>query len=100
MFPAEHSRRSRARQRDDEIVRFRSARSRHVHAPCEMVSMSALGQKQTYALQKAMSALPLKADIRGAKTNVRFGPKADIGNDYDLSGSNATTRGKITRLAG
>jgi hypothetical protein len=26
-----------------------------------------------------MSALPLKADIRGAKTNVRYGPKADIG---------------------
>ena len=25
--------------------------------------MSALGHKQTYALQKAMSALPLKADI-------------------------------------
>jgi len=25
--------------------------------------MSALGQKQTFALQKGMSALPLKADI-------------------------------------
>ena len=27
--------------------------------------MSALGQKQTFAMQNAMSALPLKADIRG-----------------------------------
>jgi hypothetical protein len=26
--------------------------------------MSALGQKQTYAVQNVMSALPLKADIR------------------------------------
>jgi len=30
--------------------------------------MSALGQKQTYALQKAMSALPPKAD---AKADIR-----------------------------
>jgi len=28
--------------------------------------MSALGQKQTYAVQQAMSALPPKADICGA----------------------------------
>jgi hypothetical protein len=40
--------------------------------------MSALGQKQTFAPQKVMSALPPKADIGGAKRNVRFGPKADI----------------------
>ena len=41
--------------------------------------MSALGQKQTYALQNAMSALPPKADMCGAGTHVCFGPKADIG---------------------
>jgi hypothetical protein len=58
--------------------------------------MSALGQKQTFAPQKAMSALPHsdhesghvpmvmsalppKADMRGTKRNVRFGPIADIG---------------------
>src|SRR5262249_28753738 len=41
--------------------------------------MSALGQKQTYAVQKGMSALPPKADMCGATRNVRFGPKADIG---------------------
>jgi hypothetical protein len=40
--------------------------------------MSALGQKPTCAMQKGMSALPPKADIRGALAHVRFGPKADI----------------------
>jgi hypothetical protein len=39
--------------------------------------MSALGQKQTYAVQEAMSALPSKADMFGAKKNVRYGPIAD-----------------------
>jgi hypothetical protein len=36
--------------------------------------MSALGQKQTCAVQLAMSALPPIADIRDAKGNVRFVP--------------------------
>jgi hypothetical protein len=36
--------------------------------------MSALGEKQTFPLQKGMSALPPKADICGATK----GPKADI----------------------
>jgi hypothetical protein len=40
--------------------------------------MSALGQKQTYAAQKVMSALHPKADTGGAARDVRFGPKADI----------------------
>jgi hypothetical protein len=40
--------------------------------------MSALGQKQTFAPQKAMSALPPIADLCGAAIEVRFGPKADI----------------------
>jgi len=35
--------------------------------------MSALGQKQTCATQKVMSALPSKADIRHCKQNVRYG---------------------------
>jgi hypothetical protein len=38
--------------------------------------MRALVQKQTFALEN-MSALPPKADMRGAKTNVGFGPIAD-----------------------
>ena len=40
--------------------------------------MSALGHKQTYAVQNVMSALPPKADMCGATKDVRFGPKADI----------------------
>ena len=40
--------------------------------------MSALGHKQTYAVQYGMSALPPKADMCSANTDVRFGPKADI----------------------
>jgi len=40
--------------------------------------MSALGQKQTFAPQKGMSALPPKVDMCSAARDVRFGPKADI----------------------
>ena len=40
--------------------------------------MSALGQKQTFAMQYAMSALPPKADMCSALGYVRFVPKADI----------------------
>src|SRR5262249_37513029 len=39
--------------------------------------MSALGQKQTYAAQHSMSALPPKADMCGAPEHVRFGLIAD-----------------------
>ena len=40
--------------------------------------MSALGQKQTCAAHKVMSALPSKADMCSAHTHVRFVPKAVI----------------------
>jgi hypothetical protein len=40
--------------------------------------MSALGHKQTYAVQKAMSALPPRADMCSAIHHVCFGPIADI----------------------
>ena len=40
--------------------------------------MSALGQKQTFAAHKPMSALPLKPDMCSATTDVRYGPKAGI----------------------
>jgi len=40
--------------------------------------MSALGQKQTYAVHNVMSALPPKADMCGATRDVRFGPIADM----------------------
>jgi len=36
--------------------------------------MSALGQKQTCAVQNGMSALPPKADICSASAHVCFGP--------------------------
>ena len=41
-------------------------------------TMPALGQKQTFAMQNVMSALPLVADICSALADVRFVPKADI----------------------
>jgi hypothetical protein len=44
------------------------------------LSMSALGQKRTFEPSVAMSALPPKADIRQHDLDVRFVPKADIGN--------------------
>jgi hypothetical protein len=47
--------------------------------------MSALGQKQTYAVQNVMSALPPKADIPRGEYHVRFGPKADISH-FQLPG--------------
>jgi hypothetical protein len=40
--------------------------------------MSAKGQKQTFCDATAMSALPQKADMRDARTNVGFGSEADI----------------------
>jgi hypothetical protein len=40
--------------------------------------MSALGQKRTYAAQKAMSAITPKADICSALAHVCFGPIADM----------------------
>ena len=40
--------------------------------------LSALGQKRTCAVQKAMSALPPIADMCSANTDVRFVPIADI----------------------
>jgi hypothetical protein len=42
--------------------------------------MSALGQKQTCAVQEAMSALLPKADMCGATGDLSFGPIADIGS--------------------
>jgi len=36
--------------------------------------MSTLGHKQTNAVQKVMSALPPKADMCGATSDVGYGP--------------------------
>jgi len=40
--------------------------------------MSALGQKQTFAVQEGMSALPPKADIDWKLSDVHFVPEAVI----------------------
>ena len=61
--------------------------------------MSALGQKQTYAVQQGMSALPpkatakadmphySKADMCSALPDVCFGPKADIPPPHSITSS-------------
>ena len=49
--------------------------------------MSALGQKQTCAAHKVMSALPSKADMCSAQTHVRFVPEADIAHRYSITSS-------------
>ena len=48
--------------------------------------MSALGQKQTFAPQKGMSASPPKADMCSATQHVRFVPIADIAT-YSITSS-------------
>src|SRR5262245_33740492 len=68
-----------------DMISTLSARSRDF---CETISstgetfsswtVSALGQKQTFAPQIVMSALPPKADMCGALAYVCFGPIADI----------------------
>ena len=52
--------------------------------------MSALGHKRTFAVQKAMSALPPKADICSAPADVCFVPKAE---DHLLSSACETVVG-------
>jgi hypothetical protein len=47
-----------------------------------------IGQKQTFAVQSAMSALPPKADMCGAKSDVCFVPIADI---EEIPGRNRKT---------
>ena len=48
-----------------------------------LTKMSALGQKRTFAVQTAMSALPPKADMCSAKRDVRYVPIADIALSND-----------------
>jgi len=49
--------------------------------------MSALGQKQTCAAHKLMSALHPIADMCGAARDVRYGPIADIPSPSNKRGS-------------
>jgi hypothetical protein len=59
--------------------------------------MSALGQKQTCAPQKVMSALPPKADICSALVDVCFGPEADIVSYSITSLARARSEGGTVR---
>jgi hypothetical protein len=61
--------------------------------------MSALGQKQTFALQKVMSALPPMADICSAQAHVRFVPIADISRrDSNANKQTCPATGEARRL--
>src|SRR5262245_59643246 len=59
-------------------------------------------QKQTFAVQKGMSALPPKADMCGALADVCFGPKADITSlDHFVGlGQQRGRNSKVKRLRG
>ena len=59
--------------------------------------MSALGHKQAFALQWAMSALPPKADMCSATRNVRFGPIADVARYSIISSARACSAGGTLR---
>jgi hypothetical protein len=62
-------------------------------------SMSALGQKQTCATQKVMSALPPIADMCGATRDVRFVPIADIEGLREHFQTNAGVRGRTILIS-
>ena len=55
----------------------------HTRSGFDPRPMSALGQKQTCAVQNVMSALPPKADICSTLGHVRFVPIADIPPLFD-----------------
>src|SRR5215475_4100839 len=67
---------------DFRFHRVVACRPRAVHGDAQFYlssnsrAMSALGQKQTFHSAIVMSALPPKADMRGAKNKCGFGPKA------------------------
>jgi hypothetical protein len=61
--------------------------------------MSALGQKQTFALQNGMSALPLKADTRRRGSDERISAIVDsVICDTDVTGPETQPTGFGRRL--
>ena len=58
--------------------------------------MSALGQKQTCAVQYLMSALHLKADMCGATRDVRLVQEADIAIAGDVRSSPESGHHQLT----
>jgi len=78
MFRCNYSRDRRLEERAFEA----NLRCKILGAP-----MSALGQQQTLCQSSRMSALPPIADVDRSASDVRFVPKAEVGNlevDYDL----------------
>jgi hypothetical protein len=62
--------------------------------------MSALGQNQTSERFCAMSALPPKADIDGARWNIRYVPKAEVDRSATLFNPNTPQQAaSLTRLS-
>src|SRR5215831_16065134 len=61
--------------------------------------MSALGQKQTFAVQTGMSALPPIATSNATQGNVCFGPKADIASYSTTSSACNNIEGGTARLS-
>ena len=68
--------------------------------PTRWPVMSALGQKQTLGHLRLMSALPPKADITAAQTNVRFVPKADVSNRSKAARYSITSSARMSSVGG
>jgi hypothetical protein len=60
--------------------------------------MSALGQKQTFAVHQAMSALPPKA-TSNATLDCPLRANSGHRSNYAVQESNAGTRGKVTLIS-
>ena len=78
---------------------MRDAPARGFEEAREGQLVSALGQKQTCAVQRRMSALPPKADMCSARVDVCFGPKADIESIVTVQETAPEARGKITLIS-
>ena len=61
--------------------------------------MSALGHKRTFAVQKVVSALPPKADMCSANSDVRFVPIADISQSFNCKQKDQL-RTQVSRASG
>ena len=66
---------------------------------CRSGPMSALDHKRTFAVQKSMSALPPKADMCGATSDVRFVPIADVEGLLEHFQTNAGVRGRTILIS-
>jgi hypothetical protein len=68
---------------EKQLSLFTQIASSQIGSSPQLTWVSALGHKQTFAVQNGMSALPPKADICSAPANVRFVPIADIATLFD-----------------